>query len=70
MVSFKRGKKKNTTVSKPMDQHQSSTGHGVTVKTFDASSGKFLDSKPNIARVLIKELEVTRDDTGPQTPVF
>ncbi|PHT72599.1 hypothetical protein T459_23384 [Capsicum annuum] len=78
MVIFKRGKEKNPTMSRSMEQQQSSIGHGIQqssighgikVKTFNACLGKFLDSKPNATRDLITKPRVAEEDTDAACPV-
>lgn len=66
---FKRGKEKNPTMSRSMEQQQSSIGHGIKVKTFNACLGKFLDSKPNATRDLITKPRMAEEDTDAACPV-
>ncbi|PHU06924.1 hypothetical protein BC332_23413 [Capsicum chinense] len=69
MVIFKRGNVKNPTMSRSMEQQQSSIGHGIKVKTFNACLGKFLDSKPNATRDLITKPRVAEEDTDGACPI-
>ncbi|KAM3325769.1 hypothetical protein P3S67_000894 [Capsicum chacoense] len=69
MVISKEVRKKNPTMSRSMEQQQSSIGHGIKVKTFNACSGKFLDSKPNATRDPITKPRVAEEDTDAACPI-